>query len=73
MPGVKTAIHWSGILLESERDKSETRRAALGVPLQYAANAKKAIRHIVSDRFGAPSGARTRDTLIKSQVLYQLS
>ena len=23
--------------------------------------------------FGAPSGARTRDTLIKSQVLYQLS
>ncbi len=24
-------------------------------------------------RFGAPSGTRTRDTLIKSQVLYQLS
>ena len=23
--------------------------------------------------FGAPSGTRTRDTLIKSQVLYQLS
>ena len=23
--------------------------------------------------FGAPSGIRTRDTLIKSQVLYQLS
>ena len=23
--------------------------------------------------FGAPSGARTQDTLIKSQVLYQLS
>ena len=23
--------------------------------------------------FGGPSGARTRDTLIKSQVLYQLS
>ena len=28
----------------------------------------------VSDaQFGAPSGTRTRDTLIKSQVLYQLS
>ena len=25
------------------------------------------------ERFGAPSGTRTRDTLIKSQVLYQLS
>ena len=24
-------------------------------------------------KFGAPSGIRTRDTLIKSQVLYQLS
>ena len=34
---------------------------------------KKATQHIVLDRFGAPSGARTRDTLIKSQVLYQLS
>ena len=28
---------------------------------------------LVRSSFGAPSGIRTRDTLIKSQVLYQLS
>ena len=29
--------------------------------------------HITWSLFGTPSGARTLDTLIKSQVLYQLS
>ena len=29
--------------------------------------------HTLVYGFGAPSGIRTRDTLIKSQVLYQLS
>ena len=34
-----------------------------------------AVRHqgFIPCFFGAPSGTRTRDTLIKSQVLYQLS
>ena len=35
---------------------------------------KEKIPNFIEDSlFGAPSGTRTRDTLIKSQVLYQLS
>ena len=31
------------------------------------------LNHLTNGPFGAPSGTRTRDPLIKSQVLYQLS
>ena len=34
---------------------------------------KKVLKPIGFNTFGAPSGARTLGTLIKSQVLYQLS
>ena len=33
----------------------------------------RCLNHLTNGPFGAPSGTRTRDTLIKSQVLYQLS
>ena len=31
------------------------------------------LNHLTNGPFGTPSGTRTLDTLIKSQVLYQLS
>ena len=31
------------------------------------------LNHLTNGPFGAPSGTRTRDPLIKSQLLYQLS
>ena len=33
----------------------------------------RCLNRLTNGPFGAPSGTRTRDTLIKSQVLYQLS
>ena len=42
-------------------------------PSGYKAPRKKAQAYSLGFCFGTPSGARTLDTLIKSQVLYQLS
>ena len=33
----------------------------------------RCLNHLTNGPFGTPSGTRTLDTLIKSQVLYQLS
>ena len=33
----------------------------------------RCLNHLTNGPFGAPSGTRTRDPLIKSQLLYQLS
>ena len=33
----------------------------------------RSLNRLTNGPFGAPSGTRTQDTLIKSQVLYQLS
>ena len=33
----------------------------------------RCLNRLTNEPYGAPSGTRTRDTLIKSQVLYQLS
>ena len=49
-----------------------TVRAVRGL-FDSAATSKKAGRQKSSCFFGAPSGTRTRDPLIKSQLLYQLS
>ena len=50
-------------------NRVQAQPAGIGMRFEH----KKATQHIVLDRHGAPSGTRTRDTLIKSQVLYQLS
>ena len=49
--------------------------AMLRVPIPAEWKTKAAPQHIntVEPLFGAPSGTRTLGTLIKSQVLYQLS
>ena len=48
-------------------------RFANGSPLPWVGQKEKTPRKVVFFLFGAPSGIRTRDPLIKSQLLYQLS
>ena len=52
-------------------------RSDLGDPYRIRTDVKGVrglcLNHLTNGPFGTPSGTRTLDTLIKSQVLYQLS
>ena len=66
------------ILSDGEVTGCSRRRTLATQPIpddvaRYWRNGTKKRRPVRTVPFGTPSGARTLDTLIKSQVLYQLS
>ena len=71
---VRDGNRWTLIAINTNC-KGEAKR--LGDPCRIRTDVKGVrglcLNHLTNGPFGAPSGTRTRDPLIKSQLLYQLS